>query len=187
MRSKKRSNVRYSLDAFEPIAANYPYTVVPRFRPIRVITVPVRLPLSIANIARKEVYPYPMINQKRLARRALRANLVLPSRRREKWISTKVRIALPGLLPIADGSMVSLDRGRLTVHSTSALKKKLQREPNRRRYQERKSNRRSARNGQLDSPGALRHGLVAKAFAEGGSIGRIADAALVARAFGRRF
>lgn len=86
--------------------------------------------------------------------------------------------------PTVQPSKVLLDprRGRMTISSKRRVKKDLEREYNRRRYEEFKFGKRRWRNGQLDSPGALKHGMVAAALRMGLSNSQIADAAMVARA-----
>lgn len=146
----------------------------------RVISVLAPLPRPVALAARREVYPYPFPMQKRLRSRVIRRSL---RRSSVPMVMAKVRIQVPRRLPLARGSYVSIDRNRLNVHSARQLRRLLLRgEYNRRRYEERKSNRRKARHGQIDSPGAMGFGSVSEAYRRGFSVNRIADAALVARA-----
>lgn len=153
--------------------------------PNRIITVSIPLPLSVAKKARREIYPYPLPLQKRLKGRTIRRPLVVRSD--APLVMTKVRIRAPARLALALGSYVSLSRGRLNIHSKNQLARAVHRlEKNRRRYSEFKSNRRKARHGQLDSPGATAFGSVAAAYKLGHSIERIADAALGARAILKR-
>lgn len=185
MRSRAyKKTVRYDqyVSAYDRLA--WPVRAMPKFNPYRVITVPVRLPIAVANAARNKIYPYPYPNQKKLLRKVLRYSLLLSSQERsQKWLKTKIRISLPRVLPKSRGSYVSLTNGRLNLHSERQLSSLLERgETNRRRYGESKSNRRKARNGQLDSSRSLSKGLVAHAYRRGAGIREIADAALVARA-----
>lgn len=189
MRSRSHRK-KQSLSDYRALSANWPYSPVPSFQPYRLITVPTYLPRSVANQARREIYSYPGMQQRRLYKRALRVHLIAhgDTKRylREPWHPVRVRIRVPLRLPLAAGSKVSLSRSRLTIHSVNSLRRSIERlEFNRRRYVEHKTNRRRARHGQLDSPGALSFGLVAHALGRGASIGRIADAALVARAIRR--
>lgn len=184
-RSHTKKHVHSDLTAY---AANWPYEPVPFVRPYKLVSVPAYLPRSIANQARREIYTYPTIKQRRLTRRALRLGLITHGDShylREPWHKVRVRIRLPLRLPLARGSKVALRRGQLVIHSAANLRRQLERrELNRRRYMEGKGNHRSARHGQLDSPGATRFGLVKRAYEAGFGIKRIADAALVARAIG---
>lgn len=148
--------------------------------PGRLITVQALLPRPVAIKARREVYPYPLPLQSRKESRVIRRSL---RRRRVPLVLTKVRIRIPRVLPLARGSYVSLNRGRLNIHSRRQHELLIQRgELNRVRKAERKTHRRRARHGQLDSPGALAFGSVDGAYRRGWSVDRIADQALVARA-----
>lgn len=143
------------------------------------ITVPVYLPRPIALRARREVYPYSLPQQKLKKFRTRRFALV---RQKGPHVLTKVRLRVPMTLPVVRGSYVSLSRNRLNVHSIAQHRAALAAgELNRKRRNERKSNRRKARHGQLESPGSTAYGLVAGAFHRGMSPDRIADHALVAR------
>ena len=68
--------------------------------------------------------------------------------------------------------------------NSRAVRRLLRSEPNRRRYRERKTRRRHARNGQLESVRSDRFGIIANAYYSGASVERVADAALVSRALG---
>lgn len=150
----------------------------------RVFTVTTFLPRSVANIARREIYPYPIPKQIQKRGRVIRLSL-RPTRGR--YVKTKVRIRVPLHLPLVRGSMVSLDRNRINIHSHYQLRRALDaQELNRRRYSEYKRNKRKASHGQIDSGGSQRFGAVAHAYRRGASIDQIADAALVARALSRR-
>lgn len=153
-------------------------------RPYRVLTVKVALPLSVSRRARNEVYTYPMPRQRQRMTRHIRVPL---QKRKEPYRVTRIRIALPRVLPSALRSKVAVRAGHLVIYGSRNVERTFQRlELNRRYYGEHKSNVRQARWGQLDSPGADRFGIVAEAARRGLSIGRIADAALVARALRRR-
>lgn len=157
-----------------------PYAEAPRMQVGRLATLETLLPLSVALQARNKVYPYPIPTQKRLRGRTIRLALTPP---RQPMVRTKVRIRLPRILPRVRGSYVSLRRGVLSVHSKRQLNAALAGGAlNTRFYQEHKTNHRKGRHGQLDSPGARAFGSVAEAYRRGWSIGKIADAALVARA-----
>lgn len=146
--------------------------------PYKIITVSVPLPRSVARRARREVYPYPYPNQVRRRGRTIRR--VLPHAR---LTVARVRIKVPKRLPLALPSYVSISRGRLNIHSRKQLGAALAAgELNRRRYDERKTNRRRARHGQLDSVGATSFGAVGAAAERSWSIDAIAEAALGARA-----
>lgn len=174
MRSRHRNAVRY--------ADHFLRREAPEFGPI--LSVDVLMPRSLAARTRREIYPYPFPEQRQLPSRVIRQRLSAP---REPVVRTRVRIRLPRHLPLVRGSYVSIRKGVLNVHSSRQLAAAVSRgELNRRRYQERKRHRRRAHHGQLDSPGAGRFGLVGLASRRGRSVGRIADAALVARALGRR-
>lgn len=148
--------------------------------PGRVHYVTTYLPRSVAIKARREIYPYPYPNQKRLKGKTIRLALTRP----RNMVKTKVAIRLPRRLPLVRGSYVSLADGRLNIYSKYKLERMINhaREYNTRRYSEHKGNHRKGRHGQLDSPGSRRFGSVAEAYRRGGSIDQIADAALVARA-----
>lgn len=179
MRYRKRPRPKHVI---QPPPADFGLGAPSYAQPRRGLTLSVSVPLPrpIALRARREVYTYPLPSQLRLKRRTLRQPLPLY---RGPYINTRVRIRLPARLPTARGSYVSINRGRLNIHSYNALKRLFAAgELNRRRYSEHKSNRRHARNGQLDSPGSGAFGIVARLAASGAPISRIADGALVARA-----
>lgn len=143
------------------------------------VTLEVFLPRPVALRARREIYPYPYPLQKRLKSRVIRHRLWTKG----PMVKAKVRVRLPRKLPLVRGSYVSLDRGRLNIHSRRQHELLIERrELNRLRKEETKGGRRKARYGQLDSPGATGFGSVAEGYRRGHSVGRIADAALVARA-----
>lgn len=145
-----------------------------------VLTVNALLPRPVAYKARREIYTYPLPLQVRKRARTIRRALRRPS---VPMVLAKVRIRVPARLPLARGSYVSLSRGRLNIHSRRQHELLVKRrELNRVRYAEKKTGRRKARHGQLDSPGGLAFGGVAEAFRRGWSVDRIADQALVARA-----
>lgn len=143
------------------------------------LTVQLYLPRPVALRARREIYNYPqpfnLVSLRRTRRLPLRQS-------RHPMVLTKVRISIPRKLPLTRGSYTSLSRNRLNIHSYRQYQAAMQTELNRKRYEERKSGKRHARHGQLNSPGALHHGIVAEAYRRGQSVSRIADAALVARA-----
>lgn len=146
----------------------------------RVLIVSSMLPRPVAYRARREVYTYPYPMQKRLHGRVIRRALRATS---APLVKARVRIRIPLRLPLARGSYVSLSRGRLNIHSYRQLRALMAAgEYNRRRYDERKTHRRKARHGQLDSPGATAFGSVAEAYRRGAGVRQISDAALVARA-----
>lgn len=154
------------------------------WRSSRILTVKVYLPRPVARQVRREVYTYPYPAQMRKARHVLRYSLLgSHAPRSVAWVPAKVRVRIPTRLPLVRGSYVSLRRGMLNIHSAQQLRSTLAKgELNARRYSERKTNKRRARHGQLDSPGARHLGLVAEAYRRGASVDRVADAALVARA-----
>lgn len=146
----------------------------------RVLTIKTFLPRSVAQRARREIYPYPYPNQVRKRGRALRVPLRATVAR---FVPTKVRIRIPLRLPLARGSYVSVRNGILTIHSKNQLRRMQDaQEFNRRRYSEYKGHKRKASHGQLDSRGSQRFGAVAHAYQRGGTIDEIANSALVARA-----
>lgn len=156
-------------------------------RRLRTVSVSVLLPRSIAQEARREVYSYPFPKQRQLRRRTLRYNL---NYYHEPYVRTKVRIRVPRVLPLVRRSYVSLSgiRPRLSIYSSAATNSAIERgELNRARYLDGKSNRRKARNGQLDSPGANAYGILGRSVKAGMSIARLADSALVARAMSGRW
>lgn len=160
-----------------------PWAELPALRPRfgTVLAVPALLPRPVALRARREVYSYPFPSQKRRARRAIRLSLRVHGR--HPYVHTMVRIRLPRTLPLVSSSYVSFTPTRLNIHSARQLRNVVdRRELNRYRYLEKKSHRRRARYGQLDSPGADAFGSVAASAARGLSVQRVADAALVARA-----
>lgn len=145
----------------------------------KVIHVHTYLPRSVARRVRREIYPYRHPHQVRKRGRTIRVPLI----RRPDMVKTKVKIRLPRLLPLVQGSYVELSNGQLKIHSRKQLRRlEHAQEFNRRRYSEHKGNHRKGRYGQLDSRGSGRFGSVAEAYWRGGSIDQIADAALVARA-----
>jgi len=175
-RSRARSSAQTSV-----VRSARLYEPVPRPGPL--LAVRVSLPVSVARRARNVIYPYPYPQQKQRLRHALRLALVP---RRTRYVPTKVRIRLPPTLPVVRGSYVSIDRrNRLVIHSRRQTARLLDREYNRRRYQETKTRNRRARHGQLDSVRSDPHGIIARSVATRGGIRSIADAALVSRALER--
>jgi len=157
---------------------------VPVVRRGPVLTVYTYVPLPLAVRSRREVYSYPFPAQAQRRRRVLRTVVAAPKGR---MVRAAVRIRLPARLPAVKGSYVSVRGSTVNVHSANQVRRLLALgELNRRRYREDKTNRRKARHGQLDSPGAFFEGIVGHAIRRGLSIGEIADAALVARALRRR-
>lgn len=162
----------------------------------KVIHVKVNVPVSVAkDLDRTVHYSYP--RQRQLNTRVLRTILKSP---REKFVPRKFSVVVPKKLPYVKGSYVtahnrmsSAKLGRswnilpspvLSVHSKRQYRKLMEREYNRKRYSEHKSNGRKARNGQLESVRSDRLGLIGFAVARGYGMRKIADAALVSRALG---
>lgn len=146
-------------------------------RPVRTVSVYVPLPVSVARKVRTVNYPYPaqILSRSR--------STVIPLRLpRERFVIRKVSIRLPRVLPYLAPSAVAVDRGAIRVRSQRQTRAVMRREFNRRRYEEHKTNRRKARHGQLNSPGADRFGIVAEGARRGYGVRQLADAALVARA-----
>jgi hypothetical protein len=98
------------------------------------------------------------------------------------FVMRKVKVQLPRHLPSLAGSYVSVRRGKVNIHSRRQLRRLMEREYNRRRYQEHKTSRRHARDGQLSSMRSDPTGIVSAAASRGASIRQLGDAALVARA-----
>lgn len=147
-------------------------------RPGRTIAVTVPYPVS-AKLSRTVTYPYPKQIQR--TSKVVRVELYP---RKQFYRLAKVTVRMPRALPIVRGSYVSIDRNRLNIHSKRQLRRLLDAEYNRRRYNEHKSNRRKARNGQLDSVRSDRLGMLAEAQQRGWSARRLADVAMVSRALG---
>lgn len=171
--SRRRRRKGVSVSGFDQRYSelSHPYTIV---------TVPVWLPRPVAHRAGREIYTYVPPRQIRRKRRVIRYALLRP---RAQMVKVGVRLRVPKKLPLARNSYVSLSRNRLNIHSIRQHQRAMDHgELNRTRREERKSGRRKARNGQLDSARALSFGSVAEAYRRGESVGRIADAAAVARA-----
>lgn len=155
-------------------------TVVRYVKPARTITVRVPLPVSMPR-ARTVSYPYP--SQRQLNNRVIRIPLLPP---RQRFVVRQVKVRLPHFLPALGGSYVSVVPGRLNIHSRRQTKRLLEREFNRRRYEEHKTRSRKARHGQLESVRKDRFGILAEAARRGLGARAMADAALVSRALERR-
>lgn len=142
----------------------------------RLTALTVTIPVPVTHQVRTVHYTYPLQlqRQRRVIRTVLRT---LPIR----YTMRKVTILVPQHLPHLAASYVSLRPGQRNIHSHRQTAALLSTEQNRRRYVERKTKRRKARNGQLESPGSTRLGLVAEAVRRGLPPETIADAALVAR------
>lgn len=144
---------------------------------IRRVTVVVPMPVGLR--PRIAYYKYPSPRQR--SRRVIRQ----PLGRRGRYVLRKVAVVVPRTLPTVRGSYVSVDRyHRLNIHSHRQLRSVLDREYHRERYSEDKRNRRSARNGQLESVRADRAGIIGAAAAMGVGAAQLADTALVSRALG---
>lgn len=146
----------------------------------KILAVKVYLPRPVAKMARREVYTYPYPQQ--IQKRWRVARYLLRSSKKHKFVPVTVRIRVPKRLPLVRASYVSIRNNMLNVHSYHQTRREYERNLNTRRYSEHKGNRRKARYGQLDSPGATAFGAVAEASRRGWSIDRIADSALGARA-----
>jgi len=171
-----RNNTRRDLALREPYAGARSRALT---LPGPVISLRTYLPRSVAQRARRKTYPYPHPVQRSRAGRTIRQKL----RTRRDLVPVIVRVRLPTRLATARPSYVSINRGRLNIHSRKQLRALMARgELNRRRYAEGKGNKRKARNGQLDSPGATTFGSVAEGTRRGATIGQLADMALAARA-----
>lgn len=168
---------RPSVLAYKPSFRPFDLQKLPRHK---ILTVKAFLPLAVARRARQKIYTYPHPLQAQMQGRVLRTPLIT---KKTKFVPVKVRIRVPERLPAVRGSYVTISHGRINVHSRKQLQAVLARqELNRRRYVETKTNRRHARHGQLDSPGAAAFGAVAYGNQMGFSVGALADQALVARA-----
>lgn len=159
---------------------------VPEARPrYRVVTVHVPLPVSKARQIRTVLYPYPSSRMRRNS--VVRVPLVPNGGRRPKrFVWRPVRVIVPAVLPFVAGSYVSVSRDRLNVHSLAQLTRLMDREFNRPRYDEEKTNRRKARHGQLESVRSDPYGIIAAAARSRAPTRVVADAALVSRALSRR-
>lgn len=144
------------------------------------VSVVVPVPVGM-NIPRTVSYAYP--SQRQRLRRHIRVGL---PRILGRYKLVRVRVRVPERLPLVKASVVAVDarRSRVNIRSKRSVRRVLDDEFNRRRYGERKSRRRSARNGQLDSIRGDRFGIISAAVRAGSSIERIGDAALVSRAIG---
>lgn len=142
-----------------------------------VVTVPV--PVSVARRARTVIYPYPV--QRQLRRRVIRMPFYSP---RERFVVKRVKVLLPRVLPALGASYVSVTDSGMAIHSLNQTVRLMDREFNRRRYQEHKSRQRKARNGQLSSVRADRLGMLGFAARAGFDARRMAEVAMVSRALG---
>lgn len=146
----------------------------------RSVVVVVPLPRPLARRVRRVTYVYPRSRVQ--STRVVRVPLAAPRRR---FFLTPVRVVLPSVLPSAEPSYVSVDRGRLNIHSRRQQLRQLRRfEMNRRRYEEHKDGRSKARSGQLASVRNDRLGILSAAARSGFSARRLADVAMVVRALG---
>lgn len=129
---------------------------------------------------RNKVYPYPVPRQVR-PRKTFR--IPLRVRPRSRFVRRRIRIRVPNHLPVVQPSYVSVDRNRINIFSARQRRRLFaNRELNRRRYEEKKTHRRKARHGQLDSVSRDRFGIIGRSYRKGRSINGIGDAALVSRA-----
>jgi len=147
----------------------------------RVIPLRVRVPASIAREVSSRIYTYRSPQQVRPRSRVYRRAFRAP---RGRFVPVVARVRVPRYLPKVSGSFVSVDRGRLNVHSRRQHRRLMRREYNRVRYSERKSRRSMARLGQLDSRFRDRHGIMGFAVHRESDVGRLADAALFVRSLG---
>lgn len=110
------------------------------------------------------------------------------TRHRDTTFTTrKIHVRVPTKLPYVGNSYVTAERDRLNIHSKRQTERLLHHEHNRRRYQERKENRRKARHGQIESLHSDRFGIVSEAYHRGATSNQLMDAALAARAFQSMF
>lgn len=144
-----------------------------------IVTVRLPVPVSMAHLARTEIYSYPYPSIRERLTKVIRKRLARP---RGKFKMVRVRVRLPRRLPLVPGSYVSLDRDRLNIHSKRQREAAELRERNRARYEEGKFNRRKARNGQLASRHSTRFGSLAEASRRGFSADGLGDVALGVRA-----
>lgn len=107
-----------------------------------------------------------------------RQQAVIPDR---KTIERRIGVIIPRKLPRVPPHYVDLRRNILTVHSQQAHARVLAREPNRRRYEEKKSQRVHARDGQLGSMRHDRYGILAAAVSRGMDVQSLSEAAMVVR------
>lgn len=146
----------------------------------RSVVVVVPLPRPLARRVRRVTYVYPRSRVQ--STRVVRVPLATPRRR---FFLTPVRVVLPAVLPSAQPSSVSIDRGRLNIHShRQHLRQMRNFEMNRRRYEEHKDAHSKARSGQLSSVRSDRLGIIGAAARRGWSARRLADVAMVSRALG---
>lgn len=186
---RKVSHIKYDR-AFSREVRNY--------RRPRTRTIAVTVPYPVSRpLVRTVNYTYPLQRQHvkktiRIPLAVVHTQSVQRPRSTPSWTGYKmrrIRVTVPAHLPLVRGSYVSteLDRSgkpRLSIHSARRLERVMQRENNRRRYQENKSNHRKYRNGQLDSVKGDKLGMIANAVLRGYSPRVIADTAMVSRALG---
>lgn len=147
----------------------------------RTISVVVPVPRSVARRARRVTYAYKFPRPLTRERRVVRVPYFVP---RERFVPVRVRLLVPRYLPLVASSYVSMTDSGQAIHSRRQIRRLLQREFNRRRYEEHKSNRRKARNGQLESVRSDRLGMLGYAARSGFGPRRMADVAMVSRALG---
>jgi len=145
------------------------------------VTVPVPRNIDIPT----RPLPYPPPRQASSWNRARRLNLRQPGAREEpRFRLARVRIAVPRRLPRPRPSVTAVTPNRISVYTRRRTRALLARENNRRRNNERKERRRRPQHGQIDSVRADRAGMLAYGAQRGYSASRMADIALVSRAFG---
>lgn len=142
-----------------------------------VVTTPVPRSLSARTV--NYAYPSPMSRARRVVRQALYRGAPRPG-----YVLRRFVVLLPHHLPRVARSYVSFRPGILNIHSRRQARRLLDREYNRRRYFEKKPNRRKGRNGQLESVRGDRLGLISEAVNRGYGPERVADAAMLSRALG---
>lgn len=145
----------------------------------KVISLYVPMPVSLARRVRTVPYPYP--RQRQLRKNVIRVPLARPGGR---FVFKKVRMRVPRVLPLVAASYVSMTDSGLSIHSSRQTRRLLDREFNRRRYQEHKTNRRRARHGQLESVRSDRLGMLGAAARAGFGARRMAEVAMVSRGLG---
>lgn len=182
-RRSKRTVNHHHLKSLVPVKGNRSRPVFPERRyevAGRILRVTTYVPRPVAHRVRREIYPYPYPKQIQKKGRSVRVSL---KPLRGPYVKAVVRIRLPRRLPAVRGSYVTVRPKLLTIHSRNQLERTINaQEYNRRRYAERKGNKRKAWHGQLDSRGNSYLGIAAHASRSGKSIDQIGNAALAARA-----
>lgn len=102
--------------------------------------------------------------------------------RKEKTVLKKFKVRMPAKLPKQRAAYMMFRQGQLNIYGKKQTARTLITEPNRKRKDERKRNKKRGHANQLSSLRHDRLGIVSASVNRGASPSSVADAAMVARA-----